>query len=187
MKIFLKWLTWIYEDVLLTLVNYKLGNDISESLNRIAYYYNKSKVKGGFQLTSSSTDYSILTSLQVYELLNLYVTDHGDLSSTDIGGTEYSLANMLSGISSFLKSKLKDINDAYIRGGFTEENGVLEWSYLTETNELSTIISSEIQFELIRLFNKLNIDESSYIPKILEINREMIPSVFTLQGVIYLK
>lgn len=176
-------LTSIYEDVLLTLVNYKFGNDISESLNRIAYYYNKSKVQGGFQLTSSSTDYSILTSLQVYELLNLYVTDHGDLTSTDIGGTEYSLANMLSGISSFLKLKLKDINDAFIRGGFTEEKGVLEWTYLTETNELSTIVSSEIQFELIRLFNKLNIDESSYIPKILEISREMIPSVFTLQGV----
>lgn len=176
-------LTSIYEDVLLTYVNYKLGKDISKNLDRIAYYYNKSKVKGAFPLTLSSKDYSILTSLQVYELLNVYVTDNGNRTATDIGGTEYNLADLISGISTFIKSKIKDINDVFIRGGFTEENGVLEWTYLTDSNELSTTISSSVQFELIRLMHRLDIDNSSYITKILDINREMIPSLFTLQGV----
>lgn len=172
----------ILEQIYYTRIKQLLGQDITEDLNIIAYYYNKSKIVGAFPLLVNSKDYSILTSLYVLDILEDILKVDPNASMVDtVSNIIVSMSEARQNIRSFINSNLPNIQGSLLKGGFRyiESNNTysLEWSYLNDDNKLTaSSISTSFQILLAHKLSKLGHNCSSYVDKIYNSFKSLIPS-----------
>lgn len=141
---------------------YSLGNDSYRSkaenaLKLIGTLYNKSSIKGIFQVLDNSNEYSLLLSLYVLDSINLYMLRHSSYIGVDNNGLNFNIITIKSNIISYVQTHYsKIVENKYLRGGILNASTV-ELGYLDDNNRYSVSnLCINTQLELIRLMLECN-------------------------------